>query len=199
MNQNKELITAQKQTIYQRESLVDKTRILFMNNKADTVTKNLKTYEAVEYLTFYKNLRNNPETKNKYNVFSLLTQWAIQKNTDLLLGIVKPYIDFSEEKQKELIEKYVSEGKTHTVQDTQTDENGNEKMVDMTQVKEEFLPEFQNDYDELQNQLNTLLYQENELLFSSIDLDTEIRNCKRDTDLNMDDLEFLNLFNKSNE
>lgn len=170
-----------------------------MNNKADTVTKNLKTYEAIEYLTFYKNLRNNPETKNKYNVFSLLTQWAIQKNTDLLLGIVKPYIDFSEEKQKELIEKYVSEGKTHTVQDTQTDENGNEKMVDMTQVKEEFLPEFQNDYDELQNQLNTLLYQENELPFSSIDLDTEIRNCKRDTDLNMDDLEFLNLFNKSNE
>ena len=117
----------------------------------------------------------------------------------MLLGIVKPYIDFFEEKQKELIEKYVSEGKTHTVQDTQTDENGNEKMVDMTQVKEEFLPEFQNDYDELQNQLNTLLYQENELLFSSIDLDTEIRNCKRDTDLNMDDLEFLNLFNKSNE
>lgn len=87
MNQNKELITAQKQTIYQRESLVDKTRILFMNNKADTVTKNLKTYEAVEYLTFYKNLRNNTETKNKYNVFSLLTQWAIQKIQICYLGL----------------------------------------------------------------------------------------------------------------
>lgn len=170
-----------------------------MSKNTDTVTKNLKTYEAIEYLTFYKNLRNNPDTKNKYSVLSLLAQWSIQKNTDLLLGIVKPYIDFSEEKQKELVGKYISEGKTHVIQEMQTDDNGNEKMVDVTQIKEEFLPDFQNDYNELQNQLNILLYRNNELLFSSIDLDTEIRNCKQDTGLNMDDLEFLNLFNKSDE
>lgn len=164
---------------------------------ANTVSKTLKTYEVIEYLTFYKTLRNNPETKNKYNVLSLLAQWAIQKNVDVLLSIAKPYIDFSEEKQKELVEKYVTEGKTHTVQETQTDENGNEKLVDTTKIKEEFLPEFQSDYNDLQNQLNTLLYQDNELIFSSIDLDTEILTCKKDSDLNMDDLEFLKLFNKS--
>lgn len=165
----------------------------------NTVTKTLKTYEAIEYLTFYKTLRNNPETKNKYNVLSLLSQWAIQKNVDVLLSITKPYIDFSEEKQKELVEKYVSEGKTHVIQETQIDETGNEKLVDTTKVKEEFLPEFQSDYNDLQNQLNTLLYQDNELIFSSIDLDTELLTCTKDSNLNMDDLEFLKLFNKSDE
>ncbi|MGG6555624.1 UNVERIFIED_CONTAM: hypothetical protein MUK63_07040 [Blautia caecimuris] len=51
---------------------------------AKTFEKEMTIFEADTIASYYKKIRENQDTKNKFNVFSLATQWNLKKNIDEL-------------------------------------------------------------------------------------------------------------------
>ncbi len=51
---------------------------------AKTFEKEMTIFEADTIASYYKKIRENQDTKNKFNVFSLATQWNLKKNIDAL-------------------------------------------------------------------------------------------------------------------
>ena len=166
---------------------------------ANTFKKEMTIFEADTIVSYYKKIRENPETKNKFNVFSLATQWNLKKNIDVLNKVTASYNEFRTEKRQEINDKYFSDEMSVETTIKQTDENGEEKEVPGRQVKEEYMESFHKENENLLTQLLQLSAEKVTVTMTPIDINKEIALLEEkgnltNIDLNMDDLDFLDFF-----
>lgn len=165
----------------------------------NTFEKEMTIFEADTIVSYYKQIRENPETKNKFNVFSLATQWNLKKNIDVLNKVTASYNEFRTEKRQEINDKYFSDEMSVETTIKQTDENGEEKEVPGRQVKEEYMESFHKENENLLIQLLQLSAEKVTVTMTPIDINKEIALLEEkgnltNIDLNMDDLDFLDFF-----
>lgn len=158
-----------------------------------TVKKEFAIFEIDNIVRYYKQIRENEETQNKFNVFSIGTQYRIKQNIDTMTKAVESFVEFRSEKERELNENYFNEEKSFETMVKQT-ENGVEKEVPGRQIKDEYLDEFKKAQNEMLNELYKLALEKTTLKLYTIDLDAEIEKLDDDADINMDDLDFLSIF-----
>lgn len=160
------------------------------------ITKELMTIEILNIMGWYKKIRENAETKNKFNVFSVKAQWALKKNLNALSVIAKSYEEFKNEKEQMLKDDfYFNDEKAYTTTEEQSDpQTGEMKEVEIRKIKDECLEEFQNITNKINKELNELLLQKNEVSLSVIDLDKELEEIGHTTMIDMDDFDVLEIF-----
>lgn len=163
----------------------------------NTFQKEITIFEADAIINYYKKVRNDKTLKDKFNVFSLGTQWNIKKNIDELIKAISSYIEFRDEKRKELNEEYFTEEKSEEATVTQTID-GEEKEVTVRQIKPDFVEEFKTKNTELVNELLKFASEKVivDLVFIDIDKEISLLESKNinNIDINMDDLDFLSFF-----
>lgn len=161
----------------------------------DKISKEFTVFEIDNIVKYYRGIRENELMKNKFNIFSIATQYSIKKNMDIMAEATASYTEFREEKEKELYEKYFNEEKSFETMVKQV-ENGAEKEVPGRQIKDEYLDEFKKCQTEMLTELYKLASEKVTLELYPIDLDEEIQNMDKDTHtkINMDDLDFLSIF-----
>lgn len=161
---------------------------------SNTIHKKMSIADIKVTVDYYNKMRSDERTKDKYNIFSLLTQWNIKRDIDIMKNAISDFVEFTEEKINTLKDEYIyNDEKGHAITIKQ-EENGEIKEIPARQVKDEFKEEFSQKYLEVQNSLLTLAKEQKEFDIYPIDLDSEISNLKDDTSLTMDDVEFLSLF-----
>ena len=165
-----------------------------MDNK--TFTKSMTILDAENIVKYYKDIRSNEKTKNKFNVFSIFAQWNLKKNIDILSKEVSSFEELRDEKQKELNDKYFTDEKSEDKQIEQV-VDGEVKMVPGRQVKEEYMEDFKIEHTNMLTELYKVAMQKIDVELFVIDIDKELEDVK-DADalqeLNMDDLDFLSIF-----
>lgn len=165
-----------------------------MDNK--TFTKSMTILDAENIVKYYKDIRSNEKTKNKFNVFSIFAQWNLKKNIDILSKEVSSFEELRDEKQKELNDKYFTDEKSEDKQIEQV-VDGEVKMVPGRQVKEEYMEDFKTEHTNMLTELYKVAMQKIDVELFVIDIDKELEDVK-DADalqeLNMDDLDFLSIF-----
>lgn len=159
-----------------------------------TFQKEITTLEVDAIVNYYKKIRNDESLKDKFNVFSLGTQWSIKKNIDNLIKEISSYIEFRDEKKRELSDKYMTEEKS---EETTVIQDG--KTVSARQVKPEYMEEFNAENTKLINELLKFASEKVTVDLVPIDIDNEIsllesKNINDDININMDDLDFLSFF-----
>lgn len=164
-----------------------------------TFEKEMTIFEADTIASYYKKIRENQETKNKFNVFSLATQWNLKKNIDALNKATASYNEFRTEKRQEINDRYFSDEMSIETTVKQTDANGEEKEVPGRQVKEEYMESFHKENEDLIAQLLQLSAEKVTITLTPIDINKEIDHLEEngniaDIDINMDDLDFLDFF-----
>ena len=50
----------------------------------DKISKEFTIFEIDNIVKYYKNIREDELTKNKFNIFSIVTQYSIKKNIDIM-------------------------------------------------------------------------------------------------------------------
>ena len=161
----------------------------------DKISKEFTVFEIDNIVKYYRGIRENELMKNKFNIFSITTQYSIKKNMDIMAEATASYTEFREEKEKELHENYFNDEKSFETMIKQI-ENGEEKEVPGRQVKDEYMDEFKKVQTEMLTELYKLASEKVTLELYPIDLDEEIQNIDKDTHtkINMDDLDFLSIF-----
>ncbi len=162
----------------------------------NTFQKETTIFEADAMINYYKKIRNDQTSKDKFNVFSLGTQWNIKKDVDELIKAISSYTEFRDEKRKELNGKYFNEEKSEETTVTQM-VDGEEKEVTARQIKSEYIDEFKSENTDLLNELLKLASEKVTVNLVSIDIDNEVSLLESkniDNDINMDDLDFLSFF-----
>ena len=159
-----------------------------------TIHKTMSIADIKMVLDYYKKERSDEKTKDKFNIFSLSTQWNIKRDIDIMTAQISDFIAFTEEKVIALKDEYVmndEKGQQITVKQMV---DGKEKEVPARQVKPEYMDEFTTKYQEIQMALLELAKEQKEFDIYVIEFDAEVSNLKDDTSLNMQHVEFLSVF-----
>lgn len=162
----------------------------------NTFQKETTIFEADATVNYFKKIRSDHTSKDRFNVFSLETQWNIKKNVDELIKAISSYTEFRDEKRKKFNEKYFNEEKSEETTVTQMID-GEEKEVEARQIKSEYIEEFKSENTNLLNELLKFASEKVTVNLVSIDIDNEVFLLKSkniDNDLDMDDLDFLSFF-----
>lgn len=163
-----------------------------------TITKEITILNAVNLVAYYKKIRENEKEKDKFNVFSVGTQWHLKKNMDILASATASYEEFRAEKQQEINDRYFSDQYSDpTVIKKMVD--GEEKEFKGRQVKSEYMDEYKEANLKLGEELFKLASEKVSVQIYPIDLDAEIDTLDKQDNANtanltMDDLDFLNFF-----
>lgn len=159
----------------------------------ETIKKEFTIFEIDNVVRYYKKVRENEKTKNKYSVFSIATQYNIKKNMDIMAKAVESFSEFRDEKEQEFHKSYFNEEKSFETMVKQI-ENGIETEVPGRQIKDEYIDEFKMDQVEMRMEILKLASEKVTLDLYPIDLDEEIPKLDKDVDIDMDDLDFLSIF-----
>lgn len=110
-------------------------------------------------------------------------RWALKKNISALSPTVKNFEEFRQELIDELQSEYFNEEKSHI----DKDDNGNE----IRKVNDEYMEEYGEKVNELNEKLQELLGEKNEYEISTVDMDDFVNGLPSDTALEFDDIEIL--------
>ena len=66
----------------------------------DKISKEFTVFEIDNIVKYYRGIRENELMKNKFNIFSIATQYSIKKNMDIMAEATASYTEFREEKEK---------------------------------------------------------------------------------------------------
>ena len=154
------------------------------------MTKELLVMECININGWYNQIRAD---KNKLNGLSVKTLWALRKNMKKISEITDYFNEFKDNLENELKDEFFNDEKSEET--IVKDENGQD--VHAQKVKDEYLQEYQNKINELNNKLNELVMTKESLDLDPIDMDKEMDRLDIDCNLNMDDLDILSVFEQN--
>ena len=119
------------------------------------------------------------EKKEFFNVFSIKARWALAQNINQLKSAVTPFENFCNELKIDLQKKYF------------TDEKYYDKVGEELKIKDEYLPQFQNEVNDTNLKITELLNGDTEFSLVTIDFGAEFEAMDGNPDFTMDDIEKL--------
>lgn len=157
----------------------------------ETFKKELMVAECVNVSAWYKNVREN---STKLNGLSVKTLWSLKKNMKKIDEISNNFTEFRNSLEDKLKADYFNDEKSEPSKFL--NENGQE--VEGLKVKDEYLNEYQEELNSLNNQINDLLISKEEIVLNAIDIESEIENMSS-SEITMDDLDMLSVFENEEE
>lgn len=146
----------------------------------------MQTLEVINFINWYQ----KEDTQNRLSKLPLKTQWTLLKNVKILEPIFNNFQEFRQELINKRNEEWFVEGNGKC---EKINENGEEAL----RIKDEYLEEFHNNDEQLNNQIKEIVEEENELELFSINIDKLIESLENDEDckININDLQMLELIN----
>lgn len=174
------------------------------------ITVQKKTFTNAEILNiteWYNANRNNVETRRKFDCLPARVQLGLKRNIETLSPILKPFIELRDDMQKELQDEFFGEEKSdeiiQTVYDNTgnpiLDADGNEQTQPARQVKPEYLKEYQERAEELNNKIYEMLIERNDMELKVFNMDDILDSIPDDSQLNIDDFEMLYIMDINKE
>ena len=157
----------------------------------ETFKKELMVAECVNVSAWYKNIREN---STKLNGLTVKTLWSLKKNMKKIDEISSNFAEFRNSLEDKLKADYFNDEKSEPSKFL--NENGQE--VEGLKVKDEYLNEYQEELNSLNNQINDLLISKEEIVLNAIDIESEIENMSS-SEITMDDLDMLSVFENEEE
>ena len=155
------------------------------------MTKNFKIIECLGIKDWYDNARQG----KKLNNLTVSTLWTLRKNMKLIIEAVDNFNEFKTNLEDEIKNKYFNDEKSQDA--VVKDEN--DQDINVRRVKDEFLPEYQKDIEEINKKLNQLVGTEETFNFIPINMEAEIEKLGDSCALDIDDLDILSIFEEENE
>lgn len=157
----------------------------------ETFKKELMVAECVNVSAWYRKVREN---STKLNGLSVKTLWSLKKNMKKIDEISNNFTEFRNSLEDKLKADYFNDEKSEPSKFL--NENGQE--VEGLKVKDEYLNEYQEELNSLNNQINDLLISKEEIVLNAIDIESEIENMSS-SEITMDDLDMLSVFENEEE
>lgn len=157
----------------------------------ETFKKELMVAECVNVSAWYKNIREN---STKLNGLTVKTLWSLKKNMKKIDEISSNFAEFRNGLEDKLKADYFNDEKSEPSKFL--NENGQE--VEGLKVKDEYLNEYQEELNSLNNQINDLLISKEEIVLNAINIENELENMDS-SEITMDDLDMLSIFENEEE
>ena len=153
--------------------------------------KTLTTLEAIATVKWYQDIQEN---ENKpLTELPIKIQWIIKKNIKKLEPISQNFFSFREESEDIIRQEYATDEKSEETINEETGET-------IRQVKSEFITEYQNRVNELNQKLTEIVLENNDIDLDTIDLETIIEeNGDKFINLTVEDLDALSFMAKESK
>lgn len=148
--------------------------------------KTLKVLECININEWYNKMRQ----EKKLDGLTVKTLWALRKNMKKIQDVVDSFNEFKEGLENDLKAEFFTEEKS----EDSTMKNENDEDVSIKKIKEEYMGEYQSKVEEINDKLRTLVYTDESLTFSPIDMEQEVERIGEECILDMDDLDVLSIF-----
>ena len=158
------------------------------------ITKTFTTYEIVNICAYINNV-----DEEQLKMLPTKLRWYLKKNMDKIIPTVKTYEEFRDGLVKELQEKYFTEEKSSEYYETKKDDDGNpvlkedgsEETVQMRKIKDEYLDEYTEAVNELNEKLQEILSEQNDVQITAVNIDDFVESLPNNTSLDYDFLSIL--------
>lgn len=158
-----------------------------------TMNKTLQTIEVLNIVAFLEDIART----GKIDELSIKARWAIKKSSKELIEIDTKFKEFKDELESGLKNDYFMNGaKSESTKIIQKDENGQDVEVDGRKVKSEYMDEYNQALEDINNKLREVLFDDNDVTINVFDIDSEIDRLGDDTKFTFEDLEMLSIFDK---
>lgn len=158
-----------------------------------TMNKTLQTVEVLNIVAFLEDIART----GKIDELSIKARWAIKKSSKELIEIDTKFKEFKEELESGLKNDYfMNDAKSESTKIIQKDENGQDVEVDGRKVKSEYMDEYNQALEDINNKLREVLFDDNDVTINVFDIDSEIDRLGDDTKFTFEDLEMLSIFDK---
>ena len=148
--------------------------------------KKFKVVECIGISEWYNRVRQ----EKKLEGLTVSTLWSLRKNMKPILEVVDNFNQFKTNLEDELKAEYFNEEKSEET----TIKNENNQDVSVRQVKEEYLPAYQEKVQQINKKLKELIDTVESFTFSPIDIEKEVERLGSGCTLDMDDLDILSIF-----
>ena len=150
------------------------------------MNKKFKVIECIGISEWYNKVRQ----EKKLEGLTVSTLWSLRKNMKPILEVVDSFNQFKTNLEDELKAEYFNEEKSEET----TIKNENNQDVSVRQVKEEYLPAYQEKVQQINEKLKELIDTVESFTFSPIDIEKEVERLGSGCTLDMDDLDILSIF-----
>lgn len=126
------------------------------------MNKTFTNIEILNIVAWYNQMRNNDETKHKFECLPFKIQYALRSNIKTMADTIKPFEEMIADYKKQLQEEFFTEDKTDKIHTDKGDE---------LKLKDEYLDEYTRRGHELEEKLNEVSFEKTDVQLSCYDLD----------------------------
>lgn len=126
------------------------------------MNKTFTNIEILNIVAWYNKMRNNDETKHKFECLPFKIQYALRSNIKAMADTIKPFEEMINDYKKQLQEEFFTEDKTNKIHTDKGDE---------LKLKDEYLEEYTRRGHELEEKLNEVSFENTDVTLSCYDLD----------------------------
>lgn len=146
-----------------------------------------KEFYNIEVVNAVAAINKILEDTNKTKDMPIKFRWALKKNLGVFSPTVRNFDEFKQELVKELQDEYFNEEKSH--EEVLEKENGEKE--EFRKVNDEYMEEYKERVNELNEKLQELLSEKNEYEISIVDMDEFVAGLPDNTALTFADIELF--------
>ena len=162
----------------------------------NTIKKSFSTLETLNIVAFANQFTADNE---KMDCLSLKFKWNLSKNMKKLAPISREYEEFRDKELQKLQGEWFDEEHSDEIMQPkigadgkpEVDENGAEVTEAARKIKDEYMDEYREAVDELNNKLNEIVMEQNKVELNCVDFDEFVESLPDDTKLSIEDLTML--------
>ena len=162
----------------------------------NTIKKSFSTLETLNIVAFANQFTADTE---KMDCLPLKFKWNLTKNMKKLAPISQEYEEFRNGELQKLQNSWFDEEHSDEIMQPkigadgkpEVDETGAEVTEAARKIKDEYMDEYREAVDELNNKLNEIVMEQNKVELSCVDFDEFVESLPDDTKLSIEDLTML--------
>lgn len=158
-----------------------------------------KQFSCLECLNIYAFLNQFTANSEKMDCLPLKFKWNLSKNMKKLAPISQEYEEFRNGELQKLQNSWFDEEHSDEIMQPkigadgkpEVDETGAEVTEAARKIKDEYMDEYREAVDELNNKLNEIVMEQNKVELNCVDFDEFVESLPDDTKLSIEDLTML--------
>jgi len=162
----------------------------------NTIKKSFSTLETLNIVAFANQFTADTE---KMDCLPLKFKWNLTKNMKKLAPISQEYEEFRNGELQKLQNSWFDEEHSDEIMQPkigadgkpEVDETGAEITEAARKIKDEYMDEYREAVDELNNKLNEIVMEQNKVELNCVDFDEFVESLPDDTKLSIEDLTML--------
>lgn len=166
------------------------------------VEKTLMLVDAQDIVEWFKDFR-----EERIKELPIKIQWAILFNVKELQPIVQKFEEFKDSVSQNLQNEYFGNDeksvpfqreKVNENGDIIFDDNGNPVMEDLRKIKDEYIDEYQNKINDINDEIRALLLEKTTYKLKGIDVDKLVDSLNDNSSITLKDIDIMSFVNIDN-